>query len=172
VNSSENNGLPESVWPNDSNENPILLAEAELDESWNIGLWSSLNPILIWSVCVLKYHELLENPGDILFANTKWLVFLYHAENVGLYLWIDSLPNLIIHVKLPIPGINTSLSQTFVQLNRRAFNLDLVRGDNLVNLVLWNAVVSNFWVKFTYHDDKAVLLESLLKNADHLLPCL
>lgn len=147
--SRQNYSLTKSVWSYNSNENPIFLRQIKFHKRRNISFRSVLYPIFIWSACVLKNHNLLENSWNILITNTKWLVLFELIKNVRFYLRVNCSPYFIIHWIFPIPRVYPTLSQTLIKFNCWALNINLMLGDYMIKLVFSDAIIPNFGVKFT-----------------------
>ncbi len=91
------------------------------------------------------------------------------VENKRFSLRVNSFPNFIIKIEISVPSIETTLCQALIQLNRRAFDLNFMRSDHLVNLIFRNTVIPNFRIVFAQYNDKPVLLEALLQDRNDLL---
>lgn len=141
--------MTKSIWPNDSNKYPILWLKVELNKCRDIRFRSVLDPVFVWSACVLENHNLLENPWYVLIANTEWFVLFQLVKNVRFYLWINNPPNLIIHWVFSIPRVYSALSQALVKLYSRSFNINFMLRNYLIKLVFGDSIISYFWFEFT-----------------------
>lgn len=148
VNSGQYHCLSETIWTNYPDEYSIFLFQTESDERWHISFGRTLNPVLVRCACIFKNHELLENLGNVLLRNAKRFIFLELVKNVRLGLRVHSFPNFIIKIKISIPSIEAAFCQAFIQFNRRAFNLNLMRSNHLVNLIFRNTIISDFRIVF------------------------
>lgn len=145
----QNYCLTKPVRTHHSNKNPVFLCKVELHKSRSVWLRSVLNPVFVWSFCVFKDHNLLENSWNVLVTNTKWFVLFQLVKNVRFYLWIDDPPNLVIYRIFSIPRVYSALRQAFIEFYWWTLNGNLMLSNNMIKLILRNAIISDFWVKLT-----------------------
>lgn len=165
----QNYSLTKSVRSYDSNENPVFLRQVKFYKWRNVCLRSVLYPVFIWSTRVLKNHNLLENPWNVLIADTKWPVLLELIKNVRFDLRVNCSPYFIIHRIFPIPRVYPALSQTFIKLDCWALNINLMLSNYMIKLVLSYAIIPNFGVKFTQQNNEPIFSNTLLQNWGNLL---